>query len=241
MHNLKGWMITCIVLIVLAAFFFFCLRGYSYISYTLLFIAFFTAAMHLFPKPLKTLVIVLTCIGLLYFCAVEALIIKSARTDGDPEKSYLVVLGAAVHGRTPSLSLQNRLYGALSYLENYPESKVIVCGGQGKGEDISEAQCMKDWLLARGIAEQRILPEDRSTSTMENLSNARDIILEDGGSTDDVAILSSNYHLYRAKLMAGSLGMDAVGVASPMGYPFYTLGMFIREAFGVTHLWAFGN
>ena len=76
---------------------------------------------------------------------------------------------------------------------------------------------------------------------MENLSNARDIILAEGGSTDDVAILSSNYHLYRAKQMAKSLGMNPVGVASPMGYPVYTVGMFIREAFGVTHLWAFGN
>ena len=241
MHNLKGWMITCIVLVALAAFFFFCLRGYSYISYTLLFIAFFTAAMNLFPKPVKTFVIVLTSIGLLYFCAVEVLVISSARTDKNPEKSYLIVLGAAVHGKTPSLSLQNRLYGALAYLENYPDSKVIVCGGQGKGEDISEAQCMTEWLLSRGIAEERILPEDRSTSTMENLRNARDIILAEGGSTDDTAILSSNYHLYRAKQMAKSLGMNAVGVASPMGYPVYTVGMFIREAFGVTHLWAFGN
>ena len=241
MHNLKGWMVTCIVLVVLAAFFFFCLRGYSYISYTLLFIAFFIAMMHICPKPLKTIVILLTCVGLLYFCAVETLIFSSARTDKNPERSYLVVLGAAVHGRTPSLSLLNRLTGTLNYLENYPGSKVIVCGGQGKGEDISEAQCMKDWLLSRGIAEERILPEDQSTSTMENLSNARDIILAEGGSTDDVAILSSNYHLYRAKQMAKSLGMNPVGVASPMGYPVYTVGMFIREAFGVTHLWAFGN
>ena len=241
MHNLRGWIITCIVLVTLAVFFFFCLRGYSYISYTLLFIAFFLTAMHCFPKPLKIIVIVITCIGLLYFCAVETLILSSARTDKNPERSYLVVLGAAVHGRTPSLSLENRLDGALTYLENYPESKVIVCGGQGKGEDISEAQCMKEWLIARGIAGERILTEDLSTSTMENLSNAMDIILAEGGSTDDVAILSSCYHLYRAKQMAKSLGMNAVGVASPIGYPIYTVGMFIREAFGVTHLWAFGD
>ena len=241
MHNLKGWMITCIVLAVLAAFFFFCLRGYSYISYTLLFIAFFIFAMHLFPKPLKIIVIILTCIGLLYFCFVEVLILSSARTDKGPERSYLIVLGAAVHGRTPSLSLLNRLDGALNYLESFPDSKVIVCGGQGKGEDISEAQCMKEWLMSRGIDEERILPEDRSTSTMENLRNARDIILSEGGSTDDVAILSSNYHLYRAKQMAKLLGMNAAGVACPMGYPVYTVGMFIREAFGVTHLWVFGD
>ena len=241
MHNMKGWIVSCVVLAVLAAFFFFCLRGYSYISYTLLFIAFFIFVMHTGSKPVRTIVIILTSIGVLYFCAVEVLILSNARTDKNSEKGYLVVLGAAVHGSTPSLSLQNRLYGALNYLENYPDCKAVVCGGQGKGEDISEAQCMKDWLIARGIAEERILSEDQSTSTMENLTNAKAIILEDGGSADDVAILSSNYHLYRAKEMAKSIGMVPAGVASPMGYPIYTVGMFIREAFGVTHIWAFGN
>ena len=241
MHKLKGWIIACIIPAALAAFFFFCLRGYKYISYTLLFIALFIAVLHLGSKPVKTVFLVLTCLGLLYFCAVEFLILSSAGTDKDPERGYLIVLGAAVHGRTPSLSLLNRLNGALTYLQEYPDAKAVVCGGQGRGEDISEAACMKEWLLSQGIGEERILPEDQSASTMENLLNAKAIILADGGATDDIAILSSNYHLYRAKQMAKSIGITPVGVACPMGYPIYTVGMFIREAFGVTHLWVFGN
>ena len=240
MHKLKGWIITCIILVTLAVFFF-CLRGFKYISYTLLFIALFITVLHLGSMPVKAVFLVLTCLGLLYFCVVEFLILSNAGTDKDPERGYLVVLGAAVYGRTPSLSLLNRLNGALVYLQEYPDAKAVVCGGQGEGEDISEAECMKEWLLSRGIAEERILPEDQSTSTMENLLNAKAIILADGGSTDAVAILSSNYHLYRAKQIAKGIGITPVGVACPMGYPIYTAGMFIREAFGVTHLWVFGN
>ena len=109
------------------------------------------------------------------------------------------------------------------------------------GENISEALCMHDWLVSSGIEEERLIMEDRSTSTMENLMFSMEKLKENGGTPDDVAILSSNYHLYRAKEMARSLGMDPAGVCCVPGYPIYTLGMFIREAFGLTHLWVFGN
>ena len=180
-------------------------------------------------------------IGLIYFCSVEYLIVSNARTDQDPERSYLIVLGAAVHGDRPSLSLYHRLTSALEYLEQYPNSKAVLSGGQGNGENISEALCMHDWLVSSGIAEERLIMEDRSTSTMENLMFSLEKLKEDGGTPDDVAILSSNYHLYRAKEMARSLGMEPAGVCCVPGYPIYTLGMFIREAFGLTHLWVFGN
>jgi uncharacterized SAM-binding protein YcdF (DUF218 family) len=172
---------------------------------------------------------------------VEYLVISNARTDQDCERSYLIVLGAAVHGDRPSLSLYHRLSSALDYLNTYPDSKAVLSGGQGKGENISEALCMHDWLVSSGISEDRLLMEDRSTSTMENLTYSWEILQAKGCRPDDVAILSSGYHLYRAKLMARALGMDPAGVCGRIGYPIYTLGMFIREAFGLTHLWVFGN
>lgn len=238
---MRGWIICCAVLCVLALFFFFCMNGYSYISYTLLFIAFLIAVRHLAGLPLQRAVAVLTAIGLVYFCFVEFLIISNARTDKDSGRDYLIVLGAAVHGDEVSLSLQHRLEGALAYLEAHPSSRAVLSGGQGQGENISEAECMKRWLVDAGIDPSRLLMEDSSTSTMENLSNSRAIIQAEGGNADDVAILSSNYHLYRAKQMARSLGMEPAGVRGNIGYPIYTLGMFIREAFGVTHLWIFGR
>lgn len=238
---MKSWIICCAVLCVLALFFFFCMNGYAYISYTLLFIAFLIAVRHMAGIPLQRAVAAVTAVGLVYFCFVEYRIISNARTDEDSGRDYLIVLGAAVHGSEASLSLQHRLEGALSYLEANPAAKAVLSGGQGSGENISEAECMQRWLIAAGIAPERLLKEDRSTSTMENLRNSWEIIQAQGGTADDVAVLSSNYHLYRAKLMAQSLGMHPAGVRGTVGYPVYTVGMFIREAFGVTHLWILGR
>ena len=85
--------------------------------------------------------------------------------------------------------------------------------------------------------------EPKATSTLENLKFSFDIIRARGDEPQgNVAIVSSAYHLYRAKLMAKSLGVtDAKGVAAPWGYFFVMLNYFIREAFGVTHLWVLGN
>ena len=84
--------------------------------------------------------------------------------------------------------------------------------------------------------------EDKSTSTMENLEFSYRIIRERGDSPiDNVAIVSSSYHLYRAKEMSKKLGVTAAGVAGAPDYPVVTLNFFIREAFGVTHLWVLGN
>ena len=100
---------------------------------------------------------------------------------------------------------------------------------------------MFDWLTANGIAPERVLMEDRATSTKENLQFSFEIILERGDDpVGNVAILSSPYHLYRAKSMSKLMGVEAAGVAGVWDYPVLTVNYFIREAFGVTHLWVFG-
>lgn len=241
MAKVDKWILWCAALVLLALFFRFGMRGYEYITYTLLFIAFLVFIGNKAPAGLRKAVTLITAAGLCYFCFVEALIISGINFSKSPEKSYLIVLGAAVHGDEPSLALTHRLEGAEKYLNTHPDAVTIVSGGQGEGEKISEAQCMHDWLVARGISEERIIMEDRSTSTDENLRFARDIIEKRGGDINDTAIVSSCYHLYRAGLIARKLGMESAGVSGSLGYPVYTLGMFIREAFGVTHFWIFGD
>lgn len=238
---MKIWMICIAALVLLAVFFLFCFRGYGYISATLLFIAALVAVFNLGSERLIRIVAVLTCIGLIWFCAMEYLIVSASRTDDDSGRGWLIVLGAAVHGSDPSLALIHRLQGALDYLEKFPEAKVVVSGGQGAGEDISEAECMRIWLEDNGISPDRIFKEDRSVSTLENLRFSLEIIEANGGRADDIAVVSSGYHLYRAKKLAESVGITAAGVKGHLGYPIYTLGMYIREAFGVTHMILFGN
>jgi len=221
----------------------FALRGYAWWGYLLFFIAALLVMHHYFPPTLWKVVVALVCLGLAYFCFVEYFIIKNARTDRDAGRDYLIVLGAAVYRDQPSLTLVRRLEGTLQYLNEHPKSVAIVSGGMGKGETITEAQAMHDWLIAHGIAPERVIMEPNATSTMENLKYSFDIIRARGDDPQGhVAIVSSAYHLYRAKLMAKSLGVtDAAGVAAPWGYFFVMLNYFIREAFGVTHLWVFGN
>ena len=221
----------------------FALRGYAWWGYACLFAAALLLLHHYLPAALWKLVVALTCVGLAYFCFVESFIIRSARTDPEPERDYLIVLGAAVYGDQPSLTLIRRLEGAADYLARYPDSLAIVSGGMGKGETVTEAQAMYDWLVSAGVDPARVLMEPKAASTEENLRFSFELIRERGDEpSGNVAIVSSAYHLYRAKLMAEKLGVaDAAGVAAPWGYFFVMLNYFIREAFGVTHLWLFGN
>ena len=226
-----------------ALFLRFALRGYAWWGYACLFAAALLLLHHYLPAALWKLVVALTCVGLAYFCFVESFIIRSARTDPEPERDYLIVLGAAVYGDQPSLTLIRRLEGAVDYLDRFPDSVAIVSGGMGKGETVTEAQAMFDWLVSAGVDPARVIMEPKAASTEENLKNSFAIIRERGDEpAGKVAVVSSAYHLYRAKVMAKNLGVpDAAGVAAPWGYFFVMLNYFIREAFGVTHLWVFGN
>ena len=242
LKNIPHWAVSAAMLLVVAAFFRFYLRGYDYLAYTIAFAAALIILHALVSPGLWRACVILVSLGLMYFCAVEIPIIKNARTDPEPERDYLIVLGAAVIGDRPSISLQRRLSSALDYLEAYPDSVAIVSGGQGPGENITEADCMYDWLVRRGVDESRVLREDKAASTMDNLRFSFDIIRQRGDEPDgNVAVISSSYHLYRAKSMSRLQGVEAVGVAARMGYPLSMLSSFIREAFGVTHLWVFGN
>ena len=236
------WMIVVAVLLALAAFFRFALRGYSYIAYTLCLIVVMILLRRFAPVWLWRISAVAVCIGLIYFAAVEFLIVRDSFTSRNAERKYVIVLGAEVQGTRPSRSLLYRLNAAMEYLWAYSDSVAIVSGGQGEGEDMTEAQCMRDWLVAKGVAPERIIMEDKATSTMENLEFSFEKIRENGDEPDgNVTIISSSYHLYRAKQMAKKLGVDAAGYACSPGNPVLALNFFIREAFGVTHLWVFGE
>ena len=235
------WALISPALVAAGLFFRFALRGYVYWGYLCFFLAALILAHRFLPQAVWRVILVLTCIGIVYFCIVEIPIVKNARTDKDPERPYLIVLGAAVYGDRPSLTLVRRLEGALDYLEQYPKSVAVVSGGQGKGETITEAKAMHDWLLQHGIPEERIIQEPRATSTEENLRYSFELIRERGDDpAGNVAVVSSAYHLFRAKSMARLQGVEAAGVAAPWGYRMVMLNYFIREAFGVTHLWVFG-
>lgn len=219
----------------------FALVGHDFLGYGCWALA---ALLVLYPALRRRGRLVLTALlalGCAAFLAFEIPVVHAARTDEDPEADYLIVLGAGVNGSEPSLSMVNRLEAAQAYLETYPDAVAIVSGGQGAGEDVTEAVAMYDWLVARGVDPARILREDASTSTQENLENSFALIRARGGNpADGVAIVSSEYHLYRARALARALGATPLGVAAETTLPTMRVNYFIREAFAAAYMQVFG-
>ena len=194
----------------------------------------------LFPRVpvwLRWVLAVFTALALAAFIILELPIACGAHTDDDPEADYIVVLGAQVRGTEPSWSMEDRLFTALMYLNAFPDTKAVVSGGQGPDEGCSEAEAMQTWLIAKGIAPERILLEDRSESTQENLSNSFEIIAADGGDvTEGVGIVTSEYHLYRARLMAEALGAKPIGISARTHFVLMRVNYFIREAVAAAYM-----
>ena len=236
-------LVLAAVFLVIAAFLNFALIGYGFMAMCFVGLAAVLALYELCArKNLKWLRRVLSAVlivGFSFFIACEVPVLLASRGDEDVEADYLIVLGAGVNGTLPSLSMRNRLDAALGYLNAHPDCIAIVSGGQGEGEDITEAEAMYRWLRDKSIEEERLWKEERSTSTEENLAFSLAMI-EDANHAD-IAVVSSEYHLYRAKLLAKeNHGIDLAGVAGKTSYPVLKANYFIREAFAVAYLWVFG-
>lgn len=230
----KSRIITASILFLAAVILRFAFSGHNYIAYGLFLLSVFMVVFGVAGKTLKRFLAMFIAMGLVYFVIIEIPIIDEASGDGDFDADYLIVLGAAVHGDTPSLSLVERLSAAKDYLTKHPDTVAIVSGGQGGGENVSEAQAMYEWLCEKGIDPERIIMENKATSTYENLKFSREIINARSDNAT-IAVVSSEYHLCRAKLIAKTLDMEIHTVAAHTTYFTVMLNYFIREAFGVTY------
>ena len=184
----------------------------------------------------KRTLAVLLILGVFLFTFLEAEVIRWSKTDRESAVTGVIVLGAGVNGTTPSLSLQVRLEAALAYLADKPDIPIVVTGSQGPGEEISEAQCMANWLMERGIEESRILVEDQADNTRENIAFSKRMLFENGyDTTAQFAVVSSDYHLCRAAMYWQLPGMVPVAAKMPERYQksLLTVNYYIREAFAL--------
>ena len=238
-----GWLLAAAVLAFLSLFVYLTLWSYPTTAAVLLGLSVFCFVRWLLrrKKVARILLTALLCVAIGMVAAAEIPVLVASRGDEEADAPYLVVLGAGLNGSYPSYSLIERLVAAEDYLKAHPDTVAILSGGQGPGEDITEAQGMCNWLVARGIDRTRLVLEERSTSTEENLRLSFDIIRERGDDpAEGVAIVSSEYHLYRAKLMAKKLGATPYGVAGHTTYFTLRANYMLREAFAVWFLWVFG-
>lgn len=176
-----------------------------------------------------------SAVVLIFWCVflyTEAWICSAMLKKTREEVSYIIVLGAQVRGTRITNSLKRRLDAACEYLEQHRDTKVIVSGGQGKGEDITEAAAMAEYLEERGIESSRIYKENTSTSTWENLKNSSRM-LDDPEQPS--AVVTNNFHLYRALLIGKKAGFTRLYGIAATSSPVLQLNYLVREFFAI--LW----
>lgn len=182
---------------------------------------------------------VLIIIFLISFAAIESMIIYNSFEKANEKADFVVILGAAVRGKTMTLALYQRMEKGLEYLNKYPNMKVVVSGGKGPGEDIPEAQAMKKFLLEHGISDKNIIVEDKSKNTMQNLKNTKSILEKLYGKQNfKIALVTSNFHIFRAKMLAKRAGFKVYGVPAPINKSII-LNSYVREYFAVIKSFVF--
>ncbi len=194
---------------------------------------FFDKIVYLFSFTLGKIIIcfasVIISIFFIPFFITLIKIISNSRLSATDE-DIVIILGCRVKGTVPTKALYSRCLSASKYLKTNPNAKAILSGGQGKDEQISEAECMYRILTSLGIDESRLIREEKSTSTYENLLYSKEFT-----DTNRIAIATSEYHIYRAKLIAKELGLLASAIPAK-SIPVLRVSYFTREVFGVWFL-----
>lgn len=241
--NIIRW--VAMIPLALAAFFFkFMMAGYGFTALVLCgiigILLFYNLANILsprFPKQVKLIrriVSVCLCVGLLFVAITEVFLIRA--TLGDPKEhcDYIVVLGAKVRQDAPSVALMERIRGAYDYMAEHPDVIAVVSGGQGPDEPMTEAQCMYEQLVAMGIDKDRIWLEDQASTTWANLNYSLDVIeAKTGIRPTKLGIVSSEYHLLRAGMMARDCGIDPVRIPAHTTHTSQLINHLMREVAAV--------
>lgn len=195
-------------------------------------------------KPLWLKVLLgLILAGVLAFGALFGAVLYGSydHVQGDPQ--VMIILGCQVKPWGPSILLQDRLDKALDYLEDHPDLTVVVSGGQGPDEHISEAQCMYDYLTEHGVDGDQILMEDQAHNTVENLRYTVDLLVEEGyDPTADVVVVSNGFHLTRVRMLwsrvcGGDYNLSTL--AAPSSHVPSRLKMYIREPLALVKSFVF--
>ena len=189
----------------------------------------------------------LLLIAAVIFTALEVYISAHGRTTlrSDPQPEVMVIFGCQMRSDGPSILLKDRLDTALAYWETHPDIKIVVTGGKGDDEHLSEAQGMYDYLTAHGVDGANIYKEDQSFNTWENVNYTLDLMGEVGMRTDittgetdglnpggSVILVSNGFHLARIKLLwarAGGSAKNISTLAAPVSHAPSAVHMFFRE------------
>lgn len=188
------------------------------------------------PGIVQKVVLMVLLVSWILFLITEGVILWKMRQKPERNAKYLIVLGAHVNGKKITNSLMRRLDAAYTYLCENPKTQVIVSGGQGKGEAISEAEAMAENLLERGVEAERIILEDQSTTTVENLRFSGKLISAvepDGVKDAAVVLVTNNFHICRALMIGKRVGYLKLSGLAASSNPVLQLNYLMRECFAV--------
>lgn len=198
------------------------------------------------PEWLTSIAALFLAAGLWFFFSFVALLLYSwfyRLLPRNRHYDYIIIHGAGLNGKKPTPLLRGRLDKALQLWEKQGRKPLLITsGGQGADEEISEADAMHDYLVnEQQVPESSILKEDRSTTTLENLQYSKSLMDEhSAASTYRCALVTSDYHVFRAAEYAHKAGLNADGIGShTRGY--YWPTAFIREfiAISMAHKWPY--
>ena len=225
---------------------------------------------HMFDIPKWVPVsIVTTCVmGVTVMAMICTLVFLGVASEEEPGLDYVIVLGAKVKEHTVSNSLKKRLDKAIDYAQKNPETYLVLSGGKGPDEPVSEAQAMYQYLVYNGVRPSQLLLEEHSVSTVENLAYSKIIIdshrevirhqreernrltfqrepkggyLIAADKPLDVGVLTSNFHVYRACMIAKKWGFENVYGISAQSDPVLFIHLCVRECASIIKDRIMGN
>lgn len=176
-------------------------------------------------------------LGTACLISIEILLLRCGEADNSAlPVDAVIVLGAGVNGETPSAALRSRIQAADAYLEAHPEVPVVLSGGKGGGENISEAEAMRRALWRPDESENaRFLLEDRSVNTAQNFRFSKALLEEHGVDTETavIAVVTNDFHCFRSRMIAQRQGLRTVDVPAELPWWWLTANYYLREAFAV--------
>ena len=209
--------------------------------------------------------VVTTCVaGVVALAVLCVLVFLGAASSDKKNLDYVIVLGARVKEHTVSNSLKKRLDKAIEYAEENPDTILVLSGGRGPGEDVSEAEVMRQYLEYNGVRSEQLLIEDRSVSTVENIAYSK-VVIEEHRNRDkkelvpltrrttsvpyaiapdkplEIGVLTSNFHIYRARLTAEKWGIENVYGISADSDPVLFIHLCVRECASIVKDRLMGN
>ncbi|NMA67463.1 MAG: YdcF family protein [Clostridiaceae bacterium] len=185
-------------------------------------------------KRLRIIITSIIIASLLFFAAIELMIVIDPIVHSSVHAGKVdnvIVLGCGIwpDGR-PTASLISRLDKAVSYFEDNPHVNIIVSGGQGPNEPFPEALAMEEYLIKSGVPKDKIIKEEKSTSTKENFEFSRRLINAPDEEKIKIVFVTNEFHVFRSRILAARFGFDAYAIAAPTP-KVVMLNSYLREFF----------